>query len=122
MPKSLWKNSLVTSMWRCAISVDLLAPRFDEETLQCRLVPVTKEGGHVMQPKDAIKLVDENTIGIFVILGSTYTGGFENVKEMNDLRELYLEASAVGHSKYICSQWTNTKQRRASAFPSMVGL
>lgn len=40
-----------------------------------------------MQPKDAIKFVDENTIGIFVILGSTYTGGFENVQEMNDLCE-----------------------------------
>lgn len=40
-----------------------------------------------MQPKDAIKFVDENTIGIFVILGSTYTGGFENVAEMSDLCE-----------------------------------
>ena len=48
-------------------------------------MPVTKEGGHIMQPKDVIKFVDENTIGIFVILGSTYTGGFENVQEMNDL-------------------------------------
>lgn len=54
-------------------------------TSQCRLVPVTKEGGYIMQPKDAIKFVDENTIGVFVILGSTYTGGFENVQEMSDL-------------------------------------
>ena len=38
-----------------------------------------------MQPKDVIKFVDENTIGVFVILGSTYTGGFENVQEMSDL-------------------------------------
>lgn len=100
---------------------DLLMTRFDKGLLQCRLVPVTKEGGYVMQPKDAIKLVDENTIGIFVILGSTYTGGFENVKEMNDLRKLILEASVIAPAKYVHLQWTNTKQSLASAFPFTVG-
>lgn len=38
-----------------------------------------------MDPKDAIPYLDENTIGVIVILGSTYTGGFEDVKGMNDL-------------------------------------
>lgn len=37
-----------------------------------------------MDPKEAMKYVDENTIGIFVILGSTYTGVFESVKGMAD--------------------------------------
>lgn len=61
-------------------------------------MPVTKEGGYVMQPKDAIKYVDENTIGIFVILGSTYTGGFENVHEMSDLRmSLLLRCDPAAH-------------------------
>ena len=38
-----------------------------------------------LTPTDAIKLVDENTIGVVFILGSTYTGAYENVQEMNDL-------------------------------------
>ncbi|KAK1227642.1 glutamate decarboxylase gad1 [Marasmius sp. AFHP31] len=38
-----------------------------------------------MDPKDAIEYIDENTIGVIVILGSTYTGHFENVQEMSDL-------------------------------------
>jgi len=40
-----------------------------------------------MDPKEAIEYIDENTIGVMVILGSTYTGGFEDVKGMNDLRK-----------------------------------
>ena len=61
-----------------------------------------------MSPKDAIKYVDENTIGVIVvkpsacflflyqltstskILGSTYTGAFEDVKGMSDLCTSYL--------------------------------
>ncbi|KAF9517821.1 hypothetical protein BS47DRAFT_1371246 [Hydnum rufescens UP504] len=68
------------------VALEKFARYFDVE---CRLVPVTKEGGYVMQPKDAIKYVDENTIGIFVILGSTYTGGFEDVQGMSDLLDEY---------------------------------
>lgn len=68
------------------VALEKFARYFDVE---CRLVPVTKEGGYVMQPKDAIKFVDENTIGIFVILGSTYTGGFEDVQAMSDLLDEY---------------------------------
>jgi glutamate decarboxylase len=33
--------------------------------------------------------VDENTIGVFVILGSTYTGHYEPVKAMSDLLDEY---------------------------------
>jgi glutamate decarboxylase len=51
-----------------------------------RLVPVKEAGNFIMEPKDAIQFVDENTIGVMVILGSTYTGHFENVQEMSDLR------------------------------------
>ncbi len=39
-----------------------------------------------MEPKDALQYIDENTIGVMVILGSTYTGHFENVQLMSDLR------------------------------------
>jgi len=39
----------------------------------------------ILKPEEAVDLVDENTIGICVILGSTYTGEYEDVKRVNDL-------------------------------------
>jgi glutamate decarboxylase len=43
------------------------------------------EGQYILSPKKAVELVDENTIGVCVILGSTYTGHYEDVKAVNDL-------------------------------------
>ncbi|KFY31160.1 hypothetical protein V493_01336 [Pseudogymnoascus sp. VKM F-4281 (FW-2241)] len=40
---------------------------------------------YVLDPKETVDLVDENTIGICVILGTTYTGQYEDVKAINDL-------------------------------------
>jgi len=51
-----------------------------------RLVPVKADSGFIMDPNDAIKFIDENTIGVIVILGSTFTGHFENVALMSELR------------------------------------
>jgi glutamate decarboxylase len=42
---------------------------------------------YIIDPKMAVDLVDENTIGICAILGSTYTGEYEDVKAINDLLE-----------------------------------
>jgi glutamate decarboxylase len=39
----------------------------------------------VLDPKQAVDLVDNNTIGICLILGTTYTGEYEDVKAVNDL-------------------------------------
>lgn len=39
----------------------------------------------MIDPKQAVDLVDENTIGICCILGTTYTGEYEDVKAVNDL-------------------------------------
>lgn len=63
-------------MWRL--------PRYFD--VECRLVPVKPENGFIMNPPDALQYIDENTIGVMVILGSTYTGHFENVQLMSDLR------------------------------------
>ncbi|KAI8137411.1 glutamate decarboxylase [Fennellomyces sp. T-0311] len=38
-----------------------------------------------MDSEKAVELVDENTIGVCAILGSTYTGHYEDVKTLNDL-------------------------------------
>lgn len=45
------------------------------------------ETRYVIDPKQAVDLVDENTIGICAILGSTFTGEYEDVKALNDLLE-----------------------------------
>ncbi|XP_057521054.1 glutamate decarboxylase-like [Amaranthus tricolor] len=44
-----------------------------------------EEGYYVMDPKKAVKMVDENTICVAAILGSTLTGEFEDVKLLNEL-------------------------------------
>jgi glutamate decarboxylase len=56
---------------------------------ECRLVPVSVESKYRLDPKKAMEYVDENTIGVYVILGSTYTGHYEPVKEMSDLLDEY---------------------------------
>ncbi|EFJ18071.1 hypothetical protein SELMODRAFT_444651 [Selaginella moellendorffii] len=42
---------------------------------------------YVMDPHKAVEMVDENTICIAAILGSTYNGEFEDVKLLNELLE-----------------------------------
>ncbi|KAG0525993.1 hypothetical protein BDA96_06G106400 [Sorghum bicolor] len=44
-----------------------------------------REGCYVMDPDEAVRMVDENTICVAAILGSTLTGEFEDVKMLNDL-------------------------------------
>lgn len=44
-----------------------------------------REGYYVMDPEKAVEMVDENTICVAAILGSTLNGEFENVKLLNDL-------------------------------------
>jgi glutamate decarboxylase len=57
--------------------------------VECRLVPISVESKYRLDPKKAMEFVDENTIGVYVILGSTYTGHYEPVKEMSDLLDEY---------------------------------
>ena len=44
-----------------------------------------KEGQYTMTPEEAVALVDENTIGIAAILGSTYNGEFDDIAALNDM-------------------------------------
>ncbi|KAM7479581.1 hypothetical protein LguiA_027794 [Lonicera macranthoides] len=44
-----------------------------------------KEGYYIMDPMKAVEMVDENTICVAAILGSTLTGEFEGVKLLNEL-------------------------------------
>jgi glutamate decarboxylase len=49
-----------------------------------KLVPCT-ETRYVIDPIQAVDLVDENTVGICVILGTTYTGQYEDVQAISNL-------------------------------------
>lgn len=44
-----------------------------------------REDYYVMDPAKAVEMCDENTIGVWTILGSTYNGEFEDVATLNDL-------------------------------------
>ncbi|KAF2677667.1 glutamate decarboxylase [Lentithecium fluviatile CBS 122367] len=72
---NLIMNSAVQVCWEKA------ARYFDVEE---RYVYCTEER-YVIDPKEAVDLIDENTIGICAILGTTYTGEYEDVKAINDL-------------------------------------
>ncbi|KAI5295591.1 hypothetical protein KEM52_000894 [Ascosphaera acerosa] len=68
-------NSAVQVCWEKA------ARYFDIEE---RYVYCTSER-FVIDPEEAVSLIDENTIGIAAIMGTTYTGQYEDVKAINDL-------------------------------------
>lgn len=74
------------------VALEKFARYFDVE---CRLVPISKESSYRLDPQKAMQFVDENTIGVFVILGSTYTGHYEPVKEMADLLDEYEKNSGI---------------------------
>ncbi len=54
--------------------------------IEPRLVPMEKDR-YVISAEEAIKLCDENTIGVVAIMGSTFNGQYEPVKEINDALE-----------------------------------
>ncbi|KAJ2453055.1 glutamate decarboxylase gad1 [Coemansia sp. RSA 2336] len=66
------------------VALEKTARYFDIES---RLVPVSAESHYCLDTQKALEMIDENTIGMFVILGSTYTGHYENVMEMSQLLE-----------------------------------
>lgn len=63
--------------------------------VECRLVPISVESKYRLDPKKAMEYVDENTIGVYVILGSTYTGHYEPVKEISDLLDEYERRTGI---------------------------
>jgi len=72
---NLIMNAAVQVCWEKA------ARYFDVEE---KFVYCTKER-YVIDPEEAVNLVDENTIGICTILGTTYTGEYEDTQKINDL-------------------------------------
>ena len=48
-----------------------------------RYIPVPA-GRYVITPEEAVERIDENTIGVVAILGTTYTGEFEPIEAIHD--------------------------------------
>ncbi len=58
--------------------------------VEARYVPVAPDR-FVVDPDDVMARVDENTIGVIPILGTTYTGEFEPIEEIHDRVVAYNE-------------------------------
>jgi glutamate decarboxylase len=62
--------------------------------VEMRLVPM--EGDRfVLSAEEAVKLCDENTIGVVAILGSTFDGSYEPVKEICDALDTYAKDTGI---------------------------
>lgn len=68
------------------VAIEKFARYFEVEN---RLIPVCAESRHCLDVSKIKENLDENTIGVFVILGSTYTGHYEPVQEVSDLLDEY---------------------------------
>jgi len=62
--------------------------------VEARYVPVA-EDRFTVAPDDVMARVDENTIGVIPILGTTYTGEFEPIKEIHDRVVAYNAANGT---------------------------
>ena len=51
--------------------------------VEARSIPV-HEGRYVIAPEEAVERIDERTIGVVGILGTTYTGEFEPIEAIHD--------------------------------------
>ncbi|GMI71489.1 glutamate decarboxylase 5 [Hibiscus trionum] len=78
--KSTEKPNIVTGA-NVQVCWEKFARYFEVELKEVKL----KEGYYILDPVQAVELVDENTICVAAILGSTLTGEFEDVKTLNDL-------------------------------------
>lgn len=75
------------------VALEKFARYFEVEE---RILPVSKKSRYRLDPDLVKEAIDENTIGVFVILGSTYTGHYEPVEEISKILDEYEEKT--GHS------------------------
>ncbi|OKL61807.1 Glutamate decarboxylase [Talaromyces atroroseus] len=74
------------------VALEKFARYFDVEA---RILDVSEKSNFALDPELVRKNVDENTIGVFVILGSTYTGHYEPVEEVSKILDEY--QAETGH-------------------------
>ncbi|GBE10909.1 glutamate decarboxylase [bacterium BMS3Bbin12] len=59
-----------------------------------RYIPMT-EGRYVITPEEVVRRIDENTIGVVAILGTTFTGEFEPIEAIHDAIVRHNEARGL---------------------------
>ena len=74
------------------VALEKFARYFEVES---RILPVTAKSRYRLDPELVKQNIDENTIGIFVILGSTYTGHYEPVEEVSKILDEYEQKTGV---------------------------
>ncbi|EON99624.1 putative glutamate decarboxylase protein [Phaeoacremonium minimum UCRPA7] len=74
------------------VALEKFARYFDVEA---RILPVSAKSKFRLDPDLVRENIDENTIGIFVILGSTYTGHYEPVEEISKILDEYQEKTGI---------------------------
>jgi len=62
--------------------------------VEMRLVPMAGDRFH-LSAEEAVKLCDENTIGVVAVLGSTFDGSYEPVKEICDALDAFQERTGL---------------------------
>ena len=63
--------------------------------VEARILDVSEKSHFRLDPELVKKNIDENTIGVFVILGSTYTGHYEPVEEISRILDEYESKTGV---------------------------
>lgn len=87
-------NPYITMLYM-KVCWEKFARYFEVELKEVKL----REGYYVMDPEKAVEMVDENTICVAAILGSTLNGEFEDVKRVNDL--LVKKNKETGYSSIL---------------------
>lgn len=64
------------------VALEKFARYFDVEN---RIIDINEKSNHLMDISKIKEKIDENTIGIFVIMGSTFTGAFEPVQKISEI-------------------------------------
>ena len=57
--------------------------------IEMRTVNMSQENGYAFDPSKVTQLCDENTIGVLAILGTTYTGEYQDVKTLDSIMQEY---------------------------------
>jgi glutamate decarboxylase len=63
--------------------------------VEARILDVSEKSHFRLDPELVKKNIDENTIGIFVILGSTYTGHYEPVEQISKILDDYEASTGI---------------------------
>ncbi|KAL8686576.1 MAG: hypothetical protein Q9224_005407 [Gallowayella concinna] len=63
--------------------------------VEARILDVSEKSLYRLDPELVKKNIDENTIGVFVIMGSTYTGHYEPVEEISNILDEYENKTGI---------------------------